>query len=74
VSIESDFDLATDQVIGVVQPPTPSFVLDCQPLSADHNHQYVAGGDRRLDLLDEVLTWINAVYVLKDSTGTEMRD
>ena len=52
---QGGLDLHTHVVIGVIKATPALLVRDCQPFLADQSEQHVAGTDRAVDYLDEVV-------------------
>ena len=57
-------NLATDEVLRVVEAPAAVVVGDAYPASADHDEHYVAGRDGTADEFDEIITRRYGIYSL----------
>src|SRR6185312_11541356 len=71
-SLERGLHLQADEVVGVLEPAGAAGVGDRRPLRANNGQQHVAGVERFVDALREVLSRLDGADVHEDRALAEV--
>jgi hypothetical protein len=69
---QAGFNLATNEVVRVVEAPAAVFISDTHPILADHDEHYLAGRDSPADNFHEIIARLYGVDVSNDVLAPEV--